>query len=160
MGPGEEWRVQERVRALNALGFSVGEIELNADPGGSRLRLRTIVADGDYHRHQLHNLTGLSVEEHQARQMLNEVRELRAELARSLGRSVSLSAAAYRWQRERFEPTVARLAAMASGDAELAERYCQVLEHKWFLSERERRDVGLDVALEDYLRVMLESRTP
>jgi hypothetical protein len=160
VAPGEEWRVQERVRALNALGFSVGEIELLADKGGSRLRLRTIVTDGDYHRHELHNLTGLSMEEHQARRMLNEVRELRAEMARALDRSVSLSAAAYRWQRERFEPAAARLAPLASGDAELAERYCQVLEHKWFLSERERRDVGLAAALDDYLRLMREpSRT-
>lgn len=151
---GEEWRVQERIRALNALGFSVGEVELLADPGGSRLRLRTIVTDGDYHRHQLHNLTGLSVEEHQARQMLNEVRELRAEMARTQSRSVSLSAAAYRWQRERFEPTTARLATLASEETVVAERYCQLLEHKWFLSERERRDVGLAYALEDYLRVM------
>lgn len=154
VGPGEEWRVQERVRALNALGFSVGEIELLADPGGSRLRLRTIVTDRDYHRHQLHNLTGLSVEEHQARQMMNEVLELRAEIARTLGRSVSLSAAAYRWQRERFEPAAARLAAVAGGDADIAERYCQVLEHKWYMSERERLDVGLTAALDDYLRVI------
>jgi hypothetical protein len=160
VGPGEEWRVQERVRALNALGFSVGEIELLADPGGSRLRLRTIVTDGDYHRHHLHNLTGLSVEERQARQMLNEVRELRAELARTLGRSVSLSAAAYRWQRERFEPAAARLAAVATGDADVAERYCQVLEHKWYMSERERLDVGLSAALDDYLRVMHGSPAP
>ena len=158
VGAGEEWRVQERVRALNALGFSVGEIELLADPGGSRLRLRTIVTDGDYHRHELHNLTGLSMEEHQARQMLNEVRELRAEMARALERSVSLSTAAYRWQRERFEPAAARLAPLAGTDAELAERYCQVLEHKWFLSERAKRDVGLQTALDDYLRLMHEPR--
>ena len=72
---------------------------------------------------------------------------------------MSLSAAAYRWQRERFEPAAARLAPLASGDAELAERYCQALEHKWFLSEREHRDVGLNAALDDYLRLMHESRT-
>ncbi len=157
---GEEWRVQERIRALNALGFSVSEVELLADPGGSRLRLRTIVTDGDYHRHQLHSLTGLSVEEHQARQMLNEVRERRAEMARVQGRSVSLSTAAYRWQRERFEPTSARLAPLADERTAVAERYCQVLEHKWFLSERERRDVGLAYALEDYLRVMRAPSAP
>lgn len=32
-----------------------------------------------------------------------------------------------------------------------AERYCQVQEHKWFLSEQAQEDVGLDGALEDYL---------
>ena len=162
---GEEWRVQERIRALNVLGFSVGEVELRADPGGSRLRLRTIVTDGDYHRHQLHTLSGLSVEEHQAKQMLNEVHELRAELARAANRSITLSAAAYRWQRERFEPSIAKLATLAADDdagtdAALAERYCQVLEHKWFLSEREKRDVGLSHAIDDYVRVMREAARP
>jgi hypothetical protein len=34
----------------------------------------------------------------------------------------------------------------------LAELYCQVLEHKWYLSEKARRDVGHDVAVEDYVR--------
>jgi hypothetical protein len=33
------------------------------------------------------------------------------------------------------------------------ELYCQVLEHKWFLSEREQRDVGHQRALEDYLEL-------
>ena len=33
--------------------------------------------------------------------------------------------------------------------AALAERYCQVLEHKWYLSEKAQRDVGLEVAIEE-----------
>lgn len=157
IAPGEEWRVQERIRALHALGFSVGEVELLADAAGSRLRLRTIVTDGDYHRHQLHTLTGLSVEEHQARQMLAEMRELRAEMARARDRSVTLAEAAYHWQRERFAAATLALAALPGGQSAVAERYCQVLEHKWFLSEREHRDVGFAAALADYLKVMTQS---
>ena len=158
VAPGEEWRVQERIRALHALGFSVGEVELIADAAGSRLRLRTIVTDADYHRHQLHTLTGLSMEEHQARQMLAEVRELRAEMARTRNRSVTLAEAAYPWQRERFTPTAQALAALSGGEGAVAEHYCQVLEHKWFLSERARKDVGLAAALKDYLKLMSEAK--
>jgi hypothetical protein len=33
------------------------------------------------------------------------------------------------------------------------ELYCQVLEHKWFLSEQEQRDVGHQRALEGYLEL-------
>jgi hypothetical protein len=33
-----------------------------------------------------------------------------------------------------------------------AELYCQVLEHKWYLSERAQRDVGHQFAAQDYLR--------
>jgi hypothetical protein len=151
LAPGESWKVQDRLRALNALGFSVGEVELLADAEGSRLRLRTIVTDRDYHRHQLHNLTGLSVEEHQAQQMLNEIRDMRAQLARSRNQSVSLSAAAYDWQHERYQPAIERLEPLIGVRGEAAELYSELLEHKWFLSERESRDVGLDRALDDYL---------
>jgi uncharacterized protein DUF4032 len=37
------------------------------------------------------------------------------------------------------------------GGTDFSELYCQVLEHKWFLSEREKKDVGMKRAIEDYL---------
>ncbi len=149
--PGELWRIRERVRALNALGFSVGEIELQSVSDGSRLKLRTMVTDRDYHRHRLHDLTGLVAEEHQAELIMNEVHELKARLSQGLDRSVPLSVASFRWLNERWLPAQAQLAVVVATGVEPAEAYCQVLEHKWFLSERARQDVGLDAALADYL---------
>ena len=97
VAPSETWRIQERVRSLNALGFSVGEIELVPAADGSRLRMRTLVTDRDYHRHRLHDLTGLVAEERQAQLLLNDIRELQAQLVRDSGRSVSLAESAFRW---------------------------------------------------------------
>jgi hypothetical protein len=151
MGAGEQWRIQERIRKLNALGFSVGEVELEATGEGDRLRMRTIVTDRDYHRHEFHNLTGLVAGDRQAELMLNEVRELRARLAKKLDRSVALSEAGYHWQRERWEPAMRALAPALARGEDPAELYCQVLEHKWFLSERARRDVGMEFAMADYV---------
>lgn len=151
IGRDEQWRIQDRIRRLNQLGFSVGEVEIEATGEGDRLRLRAIVTDRDYHRHLLHGLTGLTVEERQAEQMLNEIHELKATLTRELNRSVPVSVAAFRWQREVFEPALEALAPVLATSADPAETYCQVLEHKWFLSEREQRDVGLAAALEDYV---------
>ena len=149
---GESWRIQERVRALNALGFSVGEIELVATGEGDRLRMRTLVTDREYHRHRLHDLTGLVAQEKQAELMLNEIRELQAGLTRELDRSVPLSVAAFRWQTESYEPTLQRLAPLVPTTGDPAELYCQVLEHKWFLSEQAKRDVGLEAAVKDYAK--------
>ena len=151
IAPGELWRIPERVRALNALGFSVGEIELQAVSDGSRLKLRTLVTDRDYHRHRLHDLTGLVAEEHQAELLMNEVHELKARLSQELDRSVPLSVAAYRWLNEHWTPAQQKLAGLVATGVEPAEAYCQVLEHKWFLSERAQKDVGLEAALADYL---------
>jgi tRNA A-37 threonylcarbamoyl transferase component Bud32 len=147
----ERWLILERIRKLNQLGFSVGEIEIEATGERDRLRIRAIVTDRDYHRHQFHGLTGLTVEERQAQTMLNEIKELKATLTQETNRSVPFAVAAFHWQRERYEPALEALAPALDSIGDPAEAYCQVLEHKWFLSERARRDVGIQAALEDYL---------
>jgi hypothetical protein len=148
----ESWRIHERVRDLNALGFTVGEVQLQATGDGSRLRMRTIVTDRDYHRHLLHAHTGLVAEDRQAALMVGEIQELRATLERAENRSVPLSVAAYRWLSERYQPAVRRLAGLGGGRGDPAELYCQMLEHKWYLSEHARRDVGHEAAVEDFVR--------
>ncbi|MBN1959888.1 MAG: DUF4032 domain-containing protein [Deltaproteobacteria bacterium] len=152
MTPDESWRIHDRIRALNALGFSVGEVELEATGDGSRLRMRTIVTDRDYYRHLLHNLTGLVAEDRQAEVMVNEIHELRATLIRTEGRNIPLSIAGYRWLNERYKPTAQHLAPLVGKRGMPAELYCQLLEHKWFLSERAGSDVGLEAATSDYLK--------
>jgi len=147
----EHWRIQERIRKLNELGFSVGEIAIEAAGHGDRLSMRAIVTDRDYHRHLFHSLTGLSAEERQAETMLNEIMELKATLTREMNRSVPLSVAAFHWQREHYEPVLRALGPALESVGDAAEAYCQVLEHKWFLSERAQHDVGRDAALADYL---------
>jgi Domain of unknown function (DUF4032)/Lipopolysaccharide kinase (Kdo/WaaP) family len=152
VSPAESWRIHDRIKALNALGFTVGEVKLEALGDGSRLRMRTIVTDRDYHRHLLHALTGLTAEDRQAALMVSELQELRARLQRTENRSVPLAVAAYRWLTERYQPAMKRLAPLVARRGEPAELYCQLLEHKWYLSERARRDVGLEAAVEDYVR--------
>jgi hypothetical protein len=150
LAPAEGYRIHERIRALNALGFSVGEVSLVATDDGHRLRMRTMVTDRDYHRHQIHSLTGIVAGERQAALMLNEIREMQATLGEKLGRRLPIGMAAHRWLEERYRPTVERLAALRERIGDLPELYCQVLEHKWYLSERAKADVGLERAIEDY----------
>ncbi len=157
--PQERFRIYERIRALNALGFSVEEVELTAVAGGERLRFRAFVADRSFHRDLLHTLTGLEAEEAQARQMIGEIRELRATLSQKENRSMPLGAAAYRWLTELYLPAVARLQPLTDGSAQPAELYCQLLEHKWYLSERAGHDVGHQAALEDFVRHVGQRKT-
>jgi hypothetical protein len=149
IAPGESYRIHERIRALNELGFSVGEVELIS--GGNQIRMRTIVTDRDYHRHMLHSLTGIVSGDRQAALMLNEIRELKAMLSRELNRSVPMSMAAHRWLHDRYQPAIQLLAPITKEPGDMPEVYCQVLEHKWYLSERAHRDVGLEHAIQDYI---------
>jgi hypothetical protein len=150
---GDTFAIQERIRALNALGFSVGEVELVPSGDGNKLQMRTMVTDRDYHRHALHNLTGLSAEERQATLLLGELQALQATLSTDKNQSIPLSVAAYRWLHDRYLPAVEKLRQQVCVPEDPCELYCQVLEHKWFLSEREQRDVGHQRALEDYLEL-------
>jgi hypothetical protein len=153
IGVGEQFRIEERVRALNTLGFSVDQIELLEAGSGDRLRLRAHVADRNFHRDTLHSFTGLDPEEMQAQKMLNEIHERRANLSQKQNRSVPLSAAAHSWLSETYLPIIHRLAPVFKSGSDPAEVYCSLLEHKWYLSERAGHDVGFDAAIDDFLNL-------
>ena len=51
-----------------------------------------------------------------------------------------------------MRPTVEELAPLRERVGDLPELYCQVLEHKWYLSERAQKDVGLETAIADYVQ--------
>ena len=151
IAPSERYRIRERVRALNALGFWVDEIELVPTGDGSQLRMRTIVADRNYHSRHVHSLTGIVATDVQAKQILNDVTEYKATLSRDLNRSVPMSNAAYRWLDEVYHPAIQQLAPLTDQHTDMPELYCQVLEHKWFLSEQAKQDVGIEKAIASYI---------
>jgi hypothetical protein len=154
--PGEQrHRIKERLRRLNELGFDVDEVELLSTEGGSRLRLRTRVAEPGYHRRALATSTGLDVEENQARRLLNDIASFRAYLEQQEKRRVSESVAALRWLTEKYEPVVAAIPLHLRDRLAPAEVFHEVLEHRWYLSEAAGEDVGTDAALASYLAGVL-----
>lgn len=149
--PDEHYRIQDRIRALNELGFSVGNVELAKTENGDQLRLRVIVTDRNFHREQLHSVIGLDAEELQATKMMNEIQELKATLSKDNNRSTPLSVAAYYWLENYYTPVTEKLNPLTGENLTPAELYCQVLEHKWYLSEKAHRDVGHQMATQDFL---------
>ena len=104
-----------------------------------------------YHANELERRTRLRTLEGQARILLNDLAEYHAWLEFYERRPVAAEEAADRWLREVYRPTQARIAALVGPDRDLVQAYCDVLEHKWLLSERAGRDVGLDTAIESYV---------
>jgi hypothetical protein len=157
-GAAEEWRVADRVRRLNDLGFDVDELELvddPSDPDSQLLRLTTRVVEPGHHRRRLLQLTGLDVQENQARRLLNDILGYRAWLERRSGTPVPEQIGALRWMVEVFEPTLAALPAELRTKLEDAEIFHQILEHRWFMSEEAGTDVGTEAAIADYLEDVL-----
>ena len=154
-GPDETYRIDERLRRLNDLGFDVGEVRLVGEAGGQSLRLNPQVVEAGHHRRLLHTLTGLDVQENQARRLLNDLATYRATGGRA---AVPESVVAYRWLSEVFQPAIARVPADLRGKREPAELFHEILEHRWFLSEAARRDVGLPAAVASYVEEVLRHR--
>jgi hypothetical protein len=148
--PGDRQAIRVRLRRLNDLGFSV---DLEVDPVGpaGTVRLRTSVTTRRYHANELERRTRLRTLEGQARILLNDLAEYHAWLEFYERRPVAAEEAADRWLREVYRPTQARIAALVAPERDLVQAYCDVLEHKWLLSERDGRDIGLGTAVESYL---------
>jgi hypothetical protein len=159
-GPDERFMIEERLHRLNELGFDVEELQLDATPDGYRLRLDPLVVEPGHHRHRLLRLTGLDAQERQAQRMLNDLARFRESLERQEKRTLSESVVASRWREEVFEPTVAAVPSELQGRLPAAEIFHQVLEHRWFLSERAKKDVGIDEAVRSYIASELPQRPP
>ena len=146
----ERYKIDERLRRLNELGYDVEAIELVGSGGAYRLRLDPRVVEPGHHRRRLQALTGLDVQENQARRLLQDVDAYRAVSG------ASERSAGYRWLREVFEPTIALVPPELGGRLEPAEMYHELLVHRWYLSEARGRDVGLEEAARSYVETVLK----
>ncbi|OMQ16494.1 lipopolysaccharide kinase [Modestobacter sp. VKM Ac-2676] len=145
-------RVAERLARLNDLGFDVGEIELVTSAEGARLRVETRVAEPGDNRREMVRLTGLEVQENQARRLLNDVRSYRAYLEQRAGGPVPETVAGHRWLAEVYQPVIDAIPEELTGRLAPAEVFHEVLEHRWFLSEQAGFDVGTWTAVRSYVQ--------
>jgi hypothetical protein len=154
-GDDSRYKIDERLRRLNELGFDVEELELVAGDGGYKLKLNPRVVEPGHHRRRLHALTGLMAQENQARRLLNDLARYRAELERVSGRPVPETVAVHSWLSQVFEPAVAAVPAELWGKRDAAEVFHEALEHRWFLSQEKGEDVGLMPAVKAYVNDVL-----
>ena len=154
-GEDTRYKIDDRLRRLNDLGFDVDELELLAGDDGYRLLFNPRVVEPGHHRRRLHALTGLMAQENQARRLLNDIARYRAELDRVSKRPVPETVAVHRWLSEVFEPAVAAVPAELWGKRDAAEVFHEALEHRWFLSQQADEDVGLMPAVDAYVEDVL-----
>ncbi len=151
----QRYRIAERLRRLNALGFDADELELISTPDGNKLRIRTKVAEAGQHRTQLFRQTGISADEHQARRLLNDIASFRGYLEQKSDRPVSETVAAHRWLEEVYDPVVAMIPVGLRGRLAPPEIFHEILEHRWYLSEQAGHDVGTTAAARSYFETVL-----
>ncbi len=74
------WRIEQRIERLNDLGFDVDELDIVTDFDGDRVRIQPKVVEAGHHQRELQGLTGLHVEDAQARRLLNDLASYTAAL--------------------------------------------------------------------------------
>lgn len=160
--------IDRRIRRLNDLGFDVAEMQIASSSNGDTVTFVPKVVDAGHHQRQLLRLTGLDTEENQARRLLNDLESWMATQDDHAPGSADPATRpgghphparpevlAHRWVRDVFRPAVRAVPQDLRGSMEPAELYHELLEHRWFLSERAQHDIGLDAAVKDYVTNIL-----
>ncbi|RYB88850.1 DUF4032 domain-containing protein [Nocardioides glacieisoli] len=151
----EMWRIEQRVERLNELGFDVDELDIVTDLDGDTIRIQPKVVDLGHHAREIQALTGMSVEENQARRLLNDLAAFTAHF--DLGRE-DRHLVASKWMHAIFEPIMAMIPPDASGKLEPAEVFHEILEHRWYLSEQAGQQVDIFETARDYIDRFLTTK--
>jgi hypothetical protein len=147
IGPDERYKITERIRRINELGFDVKEMDLVPTSGGDRLVLSVRLGGRNHHTNRLKSLTGLEVSEWQARQILSDLHYYQA---RQPDKAISKSVTAIQWRVQQFEPILARLRSV-EGVSDPVQAYCDMLHYRYLKSTDAGYDVGTETALERWL---------
>ena len=150
LAPGDDVGLTGHLRRLNDLGFAVEEVSVEPARDGSgeeRVSVKVAVADRRWHAEQLRTRTGIDVGEGQAQVLLSDLTAFEAREQAGSARSGGLlkDLVARRWVRTVLEPGLEAVA-RALPQLDPVQAFCDVLEVKWLLSEREGHDVGVERA--------------
>ena len=156
LDPKDRHAVERAMRQLHDLGFAVDEVSVSLDGESQKLYFQPKLVAPGYHRNRLRELTGLETEALQAKRLL-------ASLDRFRGREESpkppIADSARRWLNETYRPIVQMIPQNLEGRIEEAQFFHEVLEHRWYLSEREGHDVGLTFAAQSYIDDVMPFRS-
>lgn len=151
----ETWRIEQRIEELNRLGFDVDELDIVTDLGGATVRIQPKIVEAGHHARRLQGLTGLDVEESQARRLLND---LDAYAAGAGMQADDPAIVAHSWLTHVYEPLQALAPAESVELIGAPELYHDVLVHRWLLSERAGHEVEFWDAARDYVENIVPAR--
>ena len=151
----ERWRINQRVERLNDLGFDIEELAIRTDTTGTQVRIQPKVVDAGHHQRRLLRLTGLDAQENQARRLLNDLDSYVATYGEA---GADEEMAAHEWVAQVFEPVIRAIPKELQGRLEPAEIFHQLLDHRWYISQNQKRDVPLAEAVQSYIDNVLRHR--
>ncbi len=155
LDPKDRHAVERAMRQLHDLGFAVEEVAITIDGDTQMISFQPKLVAAGYHSQRLRDLTGLETEELQAKRLLASFDRYNA---RENKLELSINEMAKKWIAEVFEPVISRVPDDMRGRVERAQMFHEILENRWYLSEKAGYDVGLDEATDNYCAEILPMR--
>ncbi|MCX6442969.1 MAG: DUF4032 domain-containing protein [Actinobacteria bacterium] len=155
LDPKDRHAVERAMRQLHDLGFAVEEVAVTIDGDTQMLSFQPKLVAAGYHTQRLRELMGLETEELQAKGLLASFDRYRA---RENTSGLSTQEMAKQWLAEVFDTVISRVPAELRGRVERAQMFHEILENRWYLSEKAGYDVGLEEAADNYCSEILPMR--
>ena len=155
LDPNDRHAVEGAMRSLHDLGFAVEEVAMTIDGDTHMISFQPKLVAAGYHAQRLRELMRLETEELQAKRLLASFDRYRS---REKSAGLTAQEMAKNWLAEVFDPIIARVPAQMQGRVERAQMFHEILENRWYLSEKAGYDVGLEVATDNYCAQILPSR--
>ncbi|MGB5756203.1 MAG: DUF4032 domain-containing protein [Acidimicrobiales bacterium] len=149
-------RISQRIERLNSMGFDVEELAVVQSVDGSRLRIRPMVVEEGHAHLRLRRLTGLEVQENQARTLLAALDAFGVYLEREAGKPLPEAIKAYRWLSERYEPVIEAIPDRFRSRLEDAQLVYEFLNHRFAKSHDRGREVENPEAMVTFISEVLE----
>lgn len=152
VGDEDYWRVTQRIRKLEEMGFDVDEMQVSSTGAKSVMRVRPVVVAAGHYRRELRKLTGLDVGEQQARRLLEAIAAYRSVLDNP---DIPTQLLAYKWMLDEYEPTITRIPKEMTEKLEPAQVFHEILDHRYYMAQSERAYVPVWRAAESYFGSVL-----
>ncbi len=154
LDPNDRHAVERAMRQLHDLGFAVEEVQVSLDNETHMLSFQPRLVAAGYHVAKIKNLFGLDTQELQAKRILASYDRWYARQSVKLGKEVM----AKQWMEEVFNPILAMVPEELQGRVEKAQMFHEILENRWYMTEKLGYDVGLEAAAKSYINEVLPLR--
>jgi tRNA A-37 threonylcarbamoyl transferase component Bud32 len=154
LDPNDRHAVERAMRQLHDLGFAVEEVQVALDNETHMLSFQPRLVAAGYHMAKLKSRFSLDAQELQAKRILASFDRW---YARQTNKS-SKDEMAKEWLDSVFFPILDMVPAELSGRVEKAQMFHEILENRWYMTEKAGYDVGLEVAAKAYFEDILPFR--
>jgi hypothetical protein len=154
LDPNDRHAVERAMRELHDLGFAVEEVQVSLDNETHMLSFQPRLVAAGYHTAKLKNRFGLDAQELQAKRILASFDRW---YARQPNKN-SKDEMAKEWLDTVFFKILDLIPDELQGRVEKAQMFHEILENRWYMTEKAGFDVGLDAAAKAYINEVLPLR--